>query len=114
MATFHYGWLRKICHRKSCNERLTVSVLFNMKPGTWVIFLVVVVLSTRARAAENSGDLWWPQFRGPNASGVGGGKPPVHFGPSENVQWKTAVGAVLSSPIIWAERIFLTEFDPVS
>jgi outer membrane protein assembly factor BamB len=27
------------------------------------------------------------------------------------VQWKTAVGAGLSSPIIWADRIFLTEFD---
>jgi outer membrane protein assembly factor BamB len=42
---------------------------------------------------------------------VGGGKPPVHFGPGQNVQWKTAVGSGLSSPIIWAERIFLTEFD---
>jgi outer membrane protein assembly factor BamB len=42
---------------------------------------------------------------------VGGGNPPIHFGPSQNVQWQTAVGSGLSSPIIWAERIFLTEFD---
>jgi outer membrane protein assembly factor BamB len=39
------------------------------------------------------------------------GKPPVNFGPGQNVQWKTAVGSGLSSPIIWTERIFLTEFD---
>jgi outer membrane protein assembly factor BamB len=74
--------------------------------------LAVVVLSSSSPAAENSGDLWWPQFRGPNSSGLGTGKPPVHFGPDKNVQWKTPVGAGLSSPIIWADRIFLTEFDP--
>src|SRR5687767_8648289 len=83
-----------------------------MKPATWVIFLVVVVSSPRA--AENDDDPWWPQFRGPNSSGIGGGKPPVHFGSGQNVQWKTAVGSGLSSPIIWAERVFLTEFDPAS
>jgi outer membrane protein assembly factor BamB len=83
-----------------------------MKRVTWAIFLViVVVLSSSLRAADKDGQLWWPQFRGPNSSGIGAGKPPVHFGPGQNVQWKTAVGAGLSSPIIWAGRIFLTEFD---
>lgn len=84
-----------------------------MKPGRWIIFLVVA-LSSSPQAAEKGGELWWPQFRGPNSSGLGGGKPPVHFGPSQSVQWKTAVGSGLSSPIIWAERIFLTEFDQAS
>src|SRR5258706_16324949 len=83
-----------------------------MKP-TWIILLFVVALPC-SRAAENRGDLWWPQFRGPNSSGLGSGKPPVHFGPSQNVQWKTAVGSGLSSPIIWAECVFLTEFDQAS
>src|SRR5258705_10496241 len=82
-----------------------------MKPA-WIIFLVVI--ASFSRAAENGGDLWWPQFRGPNSSGLGTGKPPVHFGPSQNVQWKTAVGSGLSSPIIWAERVFLTEIDEAS
>jgi outer membrane protein assembly factor BamB len=53
----------------------------------------------------------WPQFRGPNSSGIGDGKPPVEFGPSQNVLWKTAVGSGLSSPIIARGRVFLTEFD---
>src|ERR1043166_6023157 len=87
---------------------------FIMRPTAWITLLAIVVLSNFARAAENGGELWWPQFRGPNSSGVGTGKPPVHFGPEKNVQWKTAVGAGLSSPIIWSERVFLTEFDPAS
>jgi len=84
-----------------------------MKPA-WTLALLLSVLSGSARAAENGGELWWPQFRGPNSSGVGAGKPPVHFGPGQNVQWKTAVGPGLSSPIVWAERVFLTEFDQAS
>ena len=82
-----------------------------MKRAPWIILLVIDVLSSSPRAAENGGDAWWPQFRGPNSSGLGGGKPPVHFGPGQNVLWKTAVRSGLSSPIVWGERVFLTEFD---
>ena len=84
-----------------------------MKPAR-IIFLVFVALSSSSHASENGGDLWWPQFRGPNSSGLGTGNPPVHFGPSQNVKWKTPVGSGLSSPIIWAERVFLTQFDRAS
>src|SRR5579859_1571085 len=78
----------------------------------WIIFAVVTGLSSSWGAEDHGRDLWWPQFRGPNSSGLGAGKPPVHFGPGQNVQWKTAVGSGLSSPIIWADRVFLTQFDP--
>jgi len=73
---------------------------------SWII--VVVVLSSFAGAAE------WPQFRGPNSSGIGDGKPPVEFGPSQNVLWKTPVGSGLSSPIVAKGRVFLTDFDRVT
>jgi outer membrane protein assembly factor BamB len=82
-----------------------------MKQAAWITLLAIVLLSNVTVAAQQGGNVWWPQFRGPNSSGLGGGKPPVHFGPNRNVRWKTAVGAGLSSPIIWDERIFLTEFD---
>src|SRR5438128_12382337 len=85
-----------------------------MKPATWISFVVVLTLLSSSRAAENGGDLWWPQFRGPNSSGLGGGKPPVHFGLGQNVLWKAAVGSGLSSPIVWGQRVFLTEFDQTS
>src|SRR5438045_5951501 len=82
-----------------------------MKRAPWIILLVIDVLSSSPRSAENGGEVWWPQFRGPNSSGLGGGKPPVHFGPGQNVLWKAAVGSGLSSPIVWGQRGFLTEFD---
>ncbi|MGH9632653.1 MAG: PQQ-binding-like beta-propeller repeat protein, partial [Bryobacteraceae bacterium] len=68
--------------------------------------ILAAVLPVFALAAES-----WPQFRGPNSSGVGGGKPPAHFGPDHAVLWKTPIGSGLSSPIVWGGRIFLTEID---
>ena len=82
-----------------------------MKRVCLITLLIIVVLSNFAVSAQQSGKVWWPQFRGPNSSGLGGGKPPVDFGPDKNVHWKIAVGSGLSSPIIWDSRIFLTEFD---
>lgn len=70
-----------------------------------ITVVATAVLSSFAGAAE------WPQFRGPNSSGIGDGKPPVEFGPSQNLLWKTAVGLGLSSPIVVKGRVFLTEFD---
>jgi outer membrane protein assembly factor BamB len=86
-----------------------------MTRRSWIALLVTVVLSSLAGAAQTSdkgtGKAWWPQFRGPNSSGIGTGKPPIQFGPGQNVLWKTAVGPGLSSPIVWDGRVFLTEFD---
>src|SRR5205809_8095137 len=76
-----------------------------MTRGSWIHVAATLVLSSFAGAAER------PQFRGPNSSGIGDGKPPVKFGPSQNVLWKTAVGAGLASPTIPKGRAFLTEFD---
>ncbi len=82
-----------------------------MTRASWITLVASVVLSSFAGVATNGGEVWWPQFRGPNSSGLGDGRPPVRFGPDENVLWKTAVGPGHSSPIIWERRIFLTEFD---
>ncbi len=51
----------------------------------------------------------WPQYRGPNGSGVGeAGKLPTEFGPGKNVLWKTALAPGNSSPVIGGGLIFLT------
>ncbi|HEV2667824.1 MAG TPA: PQQ-binding-like beta-propeller repeat protein [Blastocatellia bacterium] len=99
---------------KECSEPLVLKKESIMTRASWITLLAIVVLSNFAVAAQQSGKGWWPQFRGPNSSGLGGGKPPVDFGPDKNVRWKTAVGPGLSSPIIWDRRIFLTEFDPTN
>jgi outer membrane protein assembly factor BamB len=63
---------------------------------------------TPAFAAES----WWPQFRGPNCSGVSEtAQPPAAFGPGTNQLWKVAVPGGMSSPVVWGGRIFLTAFD---
>src|SRR5215211_1325884 len=64
----------------------------NMTRASRITLLATVVLSSFTAAAQDGGRVWWPQFRGPNSSGLGGGRPPVHFGPDQNVRWKTAVG----------------------
>jgi outer membrane protein assembly factor BamB len=54
----------------------------------------------------------WPQFRGPAGSGVADDqKPPVKFGPKENLAWKVAVPPGASSPIVVGDKIILTAFE---
>ncbi len=52
----------------------------------------------------------WPQFRGPNASGVAAGAHdlPVEFGPEKNSVWKVDLPPGHSSPVIAGGRIFIT------
>jgi outer membrane protein assembly factor BamB len=82
-----------------------------MTAASLITLLATFILSSVATAAENGDKVWWPQFRGPNSSGIGDGRPPVRFGPEQSVLWKTALGPGLSSPIVWESRIFVTEFD---
>jgi outer membrane protein assembly factor BamB len=56
----------------------------------------------------------WPQFRGPNSTGIGAGKTPTEFGPGKNVLWKAEIGAGLSSPVVAKGKIFVTEYDRAS
>src|ERR1051326_7010039 len=54
----------------------------------------------------------WPQFRGPNGSGVAlDAKPPVSFGPASNALWTISLPSGYSSPCVWGGRIFLTAYD---
>jgi outer membrane protein assembly factor BamB len=57
----------------------------------------------------------WPQFRGPNASGISGATDlPIEFGPARNVVWKTTLPAGHSSPVLTLDRIFVTGYDDSS
>jgi hypothetical protein len=69
------------------------------------VSVLLVAIVTQLEAAGSD----WPQFRGPNGSGVAAvGRPPVQFGPSNNLSWKVSVPPGLSAPIVWGDRIFLT------
>jgi len=69
---------------------------------------VFLVLWAFATADANE----WSRFRGPNGSGVVDTQGlPVEFGPEQNVVWKTPLPSGHSSPILWANRIFLTAVE---
>jgi outer membrane protein assembly factor BamB len=68
--------------------------------------LALIASAGLARAAD------WPQFRGVNASGVSTATGfPTEFGPAKNVVWKTALPPGHSSPVLSADRIFVTAYD---
>lgn len=52
----------------------------------------------------------WPQFRGPEARGVGSSdRLPLTWGTTSNVAWRSSIpGRGWSSPIAWSDRVFLT------
>ncbi|MBI5084278.1 MAG: PQQ-binding-like beta-propeller repeat protein [Acidobacteria bacterium] len=75
-----------------------------------MIRAVAISLFALIPALRAEGD--WPQFRGPNARGVSETTGlPVEFGPEKNVVWKTELPPGHSSPVLSADRIFVTAFD---
>src|SRR5437016_5678316 len=52
----------------------------------------------------------WPQWRGPQSTGVALDKNlPTEWSATKNIAWKIPIpGRGLSSPIVWGNRIFLT------
>ncbi|MCA9230383.1 MAG: PQQ-like beta-propeller repeat protein [Planctomycetales bacterium] len=66
---------------------------------------VAVMFSGSLMATEN-----WPNYRGPTEAGhVASSQLPLHWSEAENVVWKTEIkGKAWSSPVIWGERVFLT------
>jgi outer membrane protein assembly factor BamB len=77
---------------------------------TLIAFLATALLSAGEVSAETR--LAWPQFRGPNGSGVADGEsPPVEIGPEKNVKWKVPVPSGLSSPIVAGDLLVITAFE---
>jgi outer membrane protein assembly factor BamB len=88
---------------------LLFSEMEMVKLTAWVC--AAIVAGSTALAAD--APLAWPQFRGPNGSGVAADdqKPPVEVGPEKNVKWKVAVPSGLSSPIVAGDNLVLTAIE---
>lgn len=91
-------------------------------PARVVLVLTLLsssVIGTVGLAAEpGKSELdFWPQWRGPLATGVAPhGNPPVYWNEAEgrNIRWKTEIpGLGHSTPVIWGDHIFLTSAVPV-
>ena len=67
-----------------------------------------------AQAGPDPAELYWPQWRGPLATGVAPlAAPPLHWSERENLRWKLALpGKGHSTPAIWGDRVFVTAAVP--
>jgi outer membrane protein assembly factor BamB len=95
------------------------------RAGAWVFLLSPVLLLFSLQAAGHAADgaaimvppdppaeLYWPRWRGPSGQGLVDTREhsyPDTWSPTEHVLWRVDVpGRGHSSPIVWADRIFLT------
>ena len=71
--------------------------------------LLAAPFAAPAFALDAANDQNWPQWRGPEMTGVAPhGNPPLEWSPEKNVKWKAAIpGRGSASPIVWNDRIYI-------
>lgn len=76
--------------------------------------LLVVALSSALPAANPEAERFWPQWRGPYATGVSTrATPPLQWGEGKNIQWKVEIpGRGSSSPVVWGDMLFIQTAVP--
>ena len=91
---------------------MNASCFFRLCAG-FRVFLFLSLLSSPPLAslarADSAADRFWPQWRGPLATGVAPlADPPVTWSETTNVKWKMPIpGEGDSTPIVWDNRIFI-------
>jgi len=100
--------LKKTFRPLGTDPRVKVWKLRNAVGASLMAALAAVLASLGARGAAAED---WPQFRGPNGSGVSAstGLPEV-FSPEKNVVWKTPLPPGHSSPVLTRDRVFVTAY----
>ena len=73
-----------------------------------------VWLGVPMRASDTDGQAYWPQWRGPFATGASDrADPPVEWSETKNVKWKVEIpGRGSASPVVWGDRIFVLTAVP--
>lgn len=72
----------------------------------WLIATALIVLVGTATSRADD----WPQFRGPNSSGISTSKAPlpVNFSASENVSWSAEIGDGIGGAVVADGRLFVS------
>jgi outer membrane protein assembly factor BamB len=79
-------------------------------------FLFAIVTAALLSAQSNSdADRFWPQWRGPYATGVSRtANPPLEWNETTNIRWKVEVpGRGSASPVVWNDRVFVLSAVPI-
>ncbi|PWU14799.1 MAG: pyrrolo-quinoline quinone [Verrucomicrobia bacterium] len=104
--------IKSLCRIYLRKKRLDAGASSSQPKFMRKLGLLLPAAALSALCAGHAAESWWPQFRGPNASGVSdSARPPVEFGPGTNQLWEAPVPPGASSPCVWRDRIFLTDFD---
>ena len=77
--------------------------------------VAIVGLTTLGLSATASdADKYWPQWRGPERTGVSkSANPPVSWSETKNIKWKIEVpGRGAATPVVWGDRLFLLTAVP--
>ncbi len=83
--------------------------------ATLVVAAAGVLLATVLVEINPEAERFWPQWRGPYATGVSQyATPPLEWSETENIRWKVEIpGRGSSSPVVWGDRVFLLTAIPV-
>ncbi len=75
---------------------------------TVVVTLCTVIGFSGATSLNADVGKQWPQWRGPQGTGVAPGDPPLQWDEHTHVKWKTEIpGKGHATPIVWGDRIFV-------
>lgn len=77
------------------------------------VALLMVVMTFGVISPALAGNFAWPNWRGPTGDGIASGGPyPERWSPTENIAWSVELPEPgNSTPVIWNDRIFLTQPD---
>lgn len=92
------------------------SVTVNRVPtSVGIVVGFVAALGVLSVAQGEPTERFWPQWRGPSATGVSRtANPPVVWSETRNIRWKREIpGRGSGSPVVWGDRIFLVTAVPV-
>jgi outer membrane protein assembly factor BamB len=66
-------------------------------------------------AFDTTSEKYWPQWRGPHATGASKtADPPTEWSETKNIRWKTEIpGRGSASPVIWGDKVFVLSAVPV-
>ena len=85
-----------------------------MKLLATACLVIGTLMATVIAAANPDAEKYWPQWRGPHATGVAvNGNPPVEWSETKNIRWKVEIpGRGSSSPVVWGDRLFVLTAVP--
>ena len=87
----------------------------NRNPKGAIVLALVAALGSLPIAQSSPAERFWPQWRGPSATGVSRtANPPLEWSETRNIRWKREIpGRGSGSPVVWGDRIFLVTAVPL-